>query len=83
MNERYELTLERIESMLQEDTVAEVYRDYFRTVARFILKVNRIQDREAFTLEEWQAENQELYADILDENYRTSYANPAYAVSVF
>lgn len=83
MNERYELTLERIESILQEESVAELYRDYFRTVARFILKVNRIQDREAFTLEEWQAENQELYADILDENYRTSYANPAYAVSVF
>ena len=50
MEERYELTLERIESMLEEESVAEVYRDYFKTVARFILKVNRIKDREAFTL---------------------------------
>ena len=83
MEERYELTLERIESMLEEESVAELYRDYFRTVAKFILKVNRIKNREAFTLEDWETENKELYADVIDENYKTSYANPAYAVSVF
>ena len=83
MSERYELSLERIEGILEEETVALLYRDYFKTVASFILEVNRIQDREEFTLEEWKKENSRLFEDILGDNYETSYANPAYAVFVF
>ena len=36
MNERYELAIERIRSIVHEDTVAPLYRDYFQKVAGFI-----------------------------------------------
>lgn len=87
MKERYELTIERIRSIEKEETVAEKYRDYFRSVAEFILAIDGIRQRlltkpnAACTLEELQRENEEIYRDITDGNYETSYANPTYAVS--
>ena len=89
MNERYELTMERIRSMVEEETIAEVYRDYFRHVAEFILEIEAIRERlekkpnETCSLEELQAENQSIYRDVTGANYETSYANPAYAVEKF
>lgn len=87
MNERYELGLERIRSIAEEETVAEVYRDYFHCVARFILLIDEIKIRLQMkpncecTLEELQEENRCIYEDVLKDNYETSYANPSYAVS--
>jgi len=37
-------------------------------------------ETQGYTLEQWQEQNAALYADILPENYETSYANPAWAV---
>lgn len=87
MNERYELAIERIRSIANEETVAPIYRDYFQSVATFILEVHAIHERlkkqpnEVCTLEELESENKHIYSDVTGENYETSYANPAYAVS--
>ena len=87
MKERYALAIERIRSILNEDTVAEKYRDYFRHVAEFVLEIDSIKERvetkpnDACTLAELKAENEFIYRDIMGDSYETSYANPAYAVS--
>ena len=87
MKERYELSIERIRSILNEDTVAEKYRDYFRCVAEFVLEIDSIKKRivakpdGVCTLAELKAENESIYRDITGNSYETSYANPAYAVS--
>ncbi len=85
MNERYELTMERIRSILSEETVDIVYRDYFRKVAEFILEIEkvrmRLESEEELSLEELKEENNRLYYDIFSENYEESYANPVCAVA--
>lgn len=89
MSERYELTIERIRSVVLERTVAPLYQEYFQTVAKFIMDIDAILNRvrtktvEECTLEELARENREIYQDIIGENYETSFANPAYAVSFF
>lgn len=87
MNERYELTIERIRTILKEETVDVVYRDYFRKVAEFILEIHGIQERleskpnSECTLEELEKENKSIYRDVTGANYEESYANPVYAVA--
>ncbi len=89
MNERHELTIERIGRMLEEETVAPLYRDYFRFVAKFLLNVNDIyretckRSLENYDAEQLKRENESVYDDIRAENYEKSYANPAYTVSLF
>lgn len=83
--ERYRLTIERIHSILKEDTVSVRYREYFRNVSRFILDIYGIwerlqQDQREDTEETLREENEKLYQDILGSNYEISYANPAFAV---
>lgn len=87
MNERYELTIERIRTISTERTVAPRYHAYFQTVANFILQIHGIKERlsmrpnESCTLEELQNENLCIYQDLLREHYEESYANPTYAVT--
>ena len=87
MNERYELAIERIRSIVEEETISEVYRGYFQSVAKFILEIHEIKERlatkpnEACTLEELQRENHSIYRDVTGDAYETSYANPTYAVA--
>lgn len=87
VRERHELALERIRLFLTEETVEEPYRDYFRKTAGFILLTEEVYgmqesgEAEAFGLEEAKSRNRRLYEDVLPENYGTSYANPAFAVS--
>ena len=89
IRERYELTIERIGAILQEETVAPLYLAYFQSVARFILNINEIychiceRNTADCSIEELEIENQNLYEDVLAENYEHSYANPTYAVSLF
>ncbi len=89
MSERYDLTIERVRSIVLEKTVAPKYQDYFQTVAKFIMDIDAILARVSSrtvrecSTEELQRENQQIYSDIIGENYETSYANPAYAVSLF
>ena len=37
---RYELAISRIREMMDEETVEEKFRDYFRTVGKFILLID-------------------------------------------
>ena len=86
IRERYHLTIDRIRNIVDEETVAPIYRSYFQLTAKFILEIDAILNRiltkptEECTLEELEKENINIYGDILGENYETSYANPSYAV---
>ena len=87
--ERYMLSIERIRRITEEETTEVLYRDYFRKVSEFILKINEIRERmqdkpfEQCTLDELKRENESIYADVVGDQYDTSYANPVYAVSLF
>ncbi len=87
MNERYELAIERIRAIVNEDTVNEKYRNYFQSVANFILEIHAIKNRletkpnDSCTLEELKNENVSIYRDVLSENYEMSFANPSYATA--
>lgn len=90
--ERYELSLERIRDMKTELTtdnchIPELFRDYFCTVADFVLQTTSVYEQVhsgtlyQLSLKELQQLNHTLYQDILPEHYETSYANPSYAVA--
>lgn len=85
IRERYELSHDRIREIAKVQDVASGYKDYFKSVAEFILLVTEACDnRGKITgLEELRAENKALYADILGERYAVSYANPTYACEQF
>ena len=88
MEERYNLGIERIRSIMTEETVTEPYRTYFRKVAELLINIDTIRekllagDRAETSAESLKEEQELLYADIFPENYETSYANPAYAVKM-
>lgn len=87
--ERMELCAERLASMETEETVREEYRDFFRTQAKkMLLLFDYVKETEAgIFLERSEAECRayfdELYKEILPQNYGESYANPKYAVKRF
>lgn len=84
--ERYELSCARISRIVDEETVAEAFRPFFRKTSVFLLSVEIIADEilsdtwKDHTLEEMRKINDSLYEDILSENYNMSYANPDFAV---
>lgn len=86
MKLRYELAISRIREMMDEETVEEKFRDYFRTVGKFILLIDETNRKlkdgsfEKYSMEELKAWNTKLYEDILADTYNISYGNPAYAV---
>ncbi len=86
LRERHSLAVERIRQIGTEETVKGACRDYFRTVAGFLLLTEELWDivekgqLDAYSLEQHQELNRRLYEDILPENYGHSYGNPAYAV---
>ncbi len=86
--ERYELTMERIASIVNEETVSVQFRDYFQKTAKFLLEVEKLWKKlqekttENCSLEALKEENAYIYNDILGANYSTSFANPVYAISV-
>lgn len=85
IQERYQLSMDRIERMFREEAIPIPYRDYFRKMADFIMKirdlVNLMESKglKKLSLEDLQSLNQRLYGDIEGENYESSYANPAYS----
>lgn len=86
--ERHCLSLERLQSIRKEETVSAAYRPYFRYCADFLLRLEEIRQSiqdgswHELRLEEMKQINKELYVDILDGHYGTSYADPAYAVNM-
>lgn len=88
MEERYELTIERIMRITSEDSVPEPYRSFFQHVAHFLLHVHDVKEslqeeaRNRMQKEHLDAEMEMLYHDVLPQYYEVSYANPAYTVAV-
>lgn len=86
--ERYDLAMERIALILEEDRVEEPYRGYFCSLAGFVGQIEELARRqmreelEDLSLEELKRLNRELYADVLPEHYEDSYANPSYAAKL-
>ena len=80
--ERYKLAKERIVQIPEENIVKMPYQDFFIKEAEFLQKVISVMDEnqeQDKTLEELQAQNYELYQDVLPQNYEKSYGNPVYA----
>lgn len=83
IRERFELAWNRIRNIKEEYSIKEPFRNYFQTVAQYILRMERQihLDYTSCTLEELQEMNRNIYEDILPQQYETSYANPEYAVN--
>lgn len=86
VDERYELGIERIKEIAEAPEMkSEGYVSYFKCVAAFILKMDKlVMDLKAgvfenYSLEELSEHNRSLYEDVIGDAYEESYANPAYA----
>lgn len=83
--ERYELSMDRINQILNEKVIKEPVLDYFIQVASFIKKIEELiiivgkDSLKEMSMNELSELNHSLYEDILIENYENSYANPRYA----
>ena len=82
VQERYELSVERIRSM-KEEKMNQPYQDYFRRTGAFIEMMadltGQLLSAPELSLEELKERNERLYSDILPNHYGESYANPSYA----
>ena len=83
IRERYELAMDRISDILEENMEKKEAADYFLCAARFILKMDvclqeALDDEHEQSLLEMEVENQALYEELVN-HYEDSYANPAYA----
>ena len=85
VQERLELSMERIKDICIEEMQEENFADYFQKTAKFICHIEELLGKiekdwlKNATEEELREENKALYEDILPENYEQSYANPDYA----
>ena len=83
--QRHELAVDRLRSLISEETVASKYRAFFQDTAIFLLELENVRRKvadgmwESYTLEQKQSLNEILYSDILGKNYEASYGNPAFA----
>ena len=82
IQERYELSMERVRAMKSETSVAAPFYDYFRKTAEFIEKIERLAKQigeESLAhadLDRLKRLNQELYCDAAGNAYAESYACP-------
>lgn len=94
LKERYELAVERIKGIKIECERAECSLSgdvscYFKKVSSFLEQCIGLSEwiekggHKKESLEKLEAVNHQMYEDILVCNYDKSYANPAYAVSIF
>jgi hypothetical protein len=90
----YKESLVALEALLQQekefhDKKREKYFSFIKQAIRFILDLSSLEQElddqyfETKTFEELQAINFSLYEELLNDNYKTSYANPAYCVKIF
>ncbi len=88
MEERFQLIMERIKQISDEEKPAAPFRSYFLQVADFFLqlsnvlmlvkdeKIDELSDKELSDI------NKKLFFDVLPENYDKSFCNPSYTKSV-
>ncbi len=85
--ERFQLVSERVGEIAEDASAAGAAAEYFSGTAKHLVKLYAVAELAAsgklsdISLEEGQELNHKLYDDVYGENYKTSYANPAYAVS--
>ena len=85
MEERYQLSIDRIAQVAQEQIIQEPFADFFMRTAKFLLQMDGLyQDiakgcLEKESLEELQKRNETIYEDVSLEKYHESYADPDYA----
>lgn len=85
LEERFQLAIDRIKEILEESYEKKEFEDYFHKVAGFLVKMKGLwikaenKTLSQGSLEELRAQNQKIYEDLLPENYKNSYLNPAYA----
>lgn len=70
IDERYELSLNRIKEISENPEVDEAFMGYFSFVARFIIMISSPSYDKEY--------NKMLYEDIVGDNYENSYANPEF-----
>lgn len=86
VRERNALIVERIKQIVDENTVGEQYREYFRQGAEKLLLMEEVYERNSsgeyrtLSLERLQDYNRRIYEEFYEENYDHSYGNPEYAV---
>lgn len=89
LEERFELSGERIEEIAKVQEVSDKYKDYFKKTAQFLLLMKNTYRQiqggylKSASLEELRSMNRALYEDILDKNYDRSYANPSVCCETF
>ncbi len=91
IEDRYKLMVERIRSIIKEETVELRYRDYFVKTGEFLLQLDKVIEKvksgiplsENCTADELQQLNAALYQDVMPENYGTSYCNYEYTRQMF
>ena len=85
LQERWELAVTRIRQIAESPEVSGEFGEYFRSAANFLLLMLEAWEKagrrwmESASLEELETWNLRLYEDLLGENYKKSYANPAFA----
>ena len=85
IRERYELAMDRIILMEQENSVRENLRPYFKRTSAFILMIKNVAQMaeegriSQLSISELASLNKTLYEDIAGENYYYSFTNPTYA----
>lgn len=88
INARYDLIINRIKEIKDEQAVGEPFCTYFKKAASFLVILDdvctavRDDALKTMDIESLKALNTELYEDILKDNYEVSFANPAYMASV-
>lgn len=92
---KYKDSLDRINKIKNECLELEKSEDkkqyglLFNKLSQFMLKLAEIENSlnqnyiEKNTFEKLFTDNHELYSEIIPENYKTSYCNPQYTVSLF
>ena len=86
VRERYDLSMERIGAMGEEE-MGQPYGSYFKRTAEFIRMMGGLVQARLSQGDKWgkrslaelKEENRRFYADILPEHYGESYGNPDYA----
>ena len=86
LDERYLIAIDRTKEIINENTVDEPFKTYFKNVAEFILQLDSLKNKiennqlDEYSLEQLEQLNDQLYSDVYKENYDHSFANPTFAV---
>ena len=89
IEERYELVAERVEEICTDAQVPDLYKEYFKEAADYLKKTMEIcqmameETLQQRSLETCKADQEQLYHHMLPAYYEESYANPAYATTIF